>query len=140
MSSKDQQAGERTGILEGVRTFVENIGAHITLRLRLAGLEGREAGKHLIKLLVLVVAMVVLLALGWVLLCLAIAFLIAGFCDDPHVWVWIVGGMAVFHLLGVAGIAFILKDKIATPLFPQTLDEFKKDQEWLEKNKRTDRN
>lgn len=137
--SKDPQTAERTGVVEGVRAFVENIAAHLTLRVRLFGLEGREAGKHLIKLLVLVVAMVVLLALGWILLCLGVAFLIAALFDTPHIWAWIVAGMAVFHLLGVAGIAFLLKEKIATPLFPQTLDEFKKDQEWLEKHKRTNR-
>ena len=40
-------------------------------------------------------------------------------------------GAAVLHFIGAATLLVIAKAKLTEPMFAATLDEFKKDQEWL---------
>ena len=107
--------------------------AYLHARLELAGIESKEAAIHLGIILGLAIVGLVLLIFGYFFLVIAVAFLI-GLAFGGHAWVWVLFGAAVLHLLGAGLLLLIAKTRLGVPLFPLTLAELKKDQEWLKTN------
>lgn len=126
-----------TGVAGRARSFLAACAQYASARLRLASLEGREAAAHVFKMLLIVGAAVVLGAFGWLFACLALVFLLAKAFGGANGWVWAALLMAALHFLGAFVLARILKSRIGTTLFPITTEELKKDQEWLDKQTRT---
>lgn len=107
--------------------------AYLKARLELAGIEGKEAAIHLAIILGLAIGATVLLIFGYFFLVIAVAFLI-GLAFGGNAWVWVLFGAAVLHILGAGLLLLIAKVRLGVPLFPITLEELKKDQEWLKTN------
>ena len=107
--------------------------AYLKARLELAGIEGREAAIHLGIILGLAIGGLVLLIFGYFFLVIAVAFLI-GLAFGGHTWVWVLFGAALLHIVGAGLLLLIAKVRLGVPLFPLTLEELKKDQEWLKTN------
>lgn len=105
--------------------------AYLHARLELAGLEGKEAAVHLAIIVALAVIALVAVIFGYFLLVIALVFVVALAFGGGNAWIWVLFGAAVLHLLIAAGLAFVAKMRLAAPLFPLTMEEFKKDQEWL---------
>jgi uncharacterized membrane protein YqjE len=126
----DSHAAPEDGIVRQGQLLLAAILSYFRARLELAGIEGREAGTHWFKLVALLVAGLVALVFGWLFLCLGAVFLIALFCGENG-WIWITLVMAALHLGGGVGLLWAVKSMIAHPVFAATLEEFKKDQEWL---------
>jgi uncharacterized membrane protein YqjE len=106
--------------------------AYLRARLEHASHEGREAGAHWLKIVALVVAGLIALLCGWLFLCLGVVFLIALLCGGGNAWIWITLVMALLHLAVAAGSLWLGQSLAKHPVFPATLEEFKKDQQWLE--------
>ncbi len=116
------------------RHFLGVLSASLTYlkaRLQLVGIEGKEAGLHYGIAAALIAAALVVVFLGYLFLCLAIVFLIAWLLGDGHAWIWVTLGMALLHFAAAVAFVFIAKNKITAPVFSATLEEFKKDHEWL---------
>lgn len=107
--------------------------AYLKARLELAGIEGKEAAIHLGIILGLAIVALVLLIFGYFFLVLFLVFLI-GLAFGGNAWVWVMLGAALLHLIGAALLLLIAKVRLGIPLFPLTLEELKKDQEWLKTN------
>ncbi|MEQ1861025.1 MAG: phage holin family protein [Chthoniobacteraceae bacterium] len=105
---------------------------YLRARFELAGIEGREAGMHWLKALGLLLGGLVVLVFGYVFLWLALVFAIATACGGGVAWIWVTLGAALLHF--AAGVLLLLKVRSLArePLFPTTLEEFKKDQAWLD--------
>jgi uncharacterized membrane protein YqjE len=127
----DSHAAPDDGIVRQAQLLLAAMLGYFRARLELAGIEGREAGTHWLKVVALLVAGLVALVFGWLFLCLAAVFLIALLCGGGNAWIWITLAMAVLHLGGGAGVLWAVKSMIAHPVFAATMEEFKKDQEWL---------
>jgi uncharacterized membrane protein YqjE len=104
---------------------------YLRARVQLAGLEGREAAIHLAVLVGLAIGAVVVAIFGYLFFVIAIVFLVAWACGGGNAWIWVLLGAALVHFIGAGALALIAKARLAAPLFPATLDEFKKDQVWL---------
>lgn len=130
--SESRPAPVSSGMSEQVRTFLSSIAGYFSARLRLATLEGKEAAGHVLKLLLAAGVALIFVVFGWLFLCLGVVFLIATAIGGEHSWLWATLGMAVVHLLGATALGFFLKSQIGTPIFPATIEELKKDQEWLD--------
>jgi uncharacterized membrane protein YqjE len=104
---------------------------YLEARLQLAGLEAKEASLLYAVVLALLVGALVVVTFGYFFLCLAIVFLLAWLFGDGHAWIWVTLGMAVLHFGGAAACVLIAKGKFARPVFSATLNQFRKDQEWL---------
>lgn len=117
--------------MQQIRAVFAAMGQYVSSRIRLARLEGKEAGAHLGKVLGLLVALAVLAAFGWFFICVGVTSLLAGFFPR-HGWLWASLLMGTFHFLLVGALAAKLKGMAATRLFPLTTEELKKDQEWLD--------
>ena len=106
---------------------------YLKARLELAGIEGREAAVHLAIILGLAIGVLVLVVFGYFFFILALVFLLA-LAFGGHSWIYILGGAALLHFLVAAALVFMARAKLGVPLFPLTLEELKKDQEWLKTN------
>jgi uncharacterized membrane protein YqjE len=105
--------------------------AYLRARLQLAGLEGREAAIHYALIVALAVGALVMATFGYFFLVIALVFLVAWACGGGNAWIWVMLGAAFFHLLVAAVLAVLAKVKLSQPMFAATLDEFRKDQQWL---------
>ncbi|HET9376176.1 MAG TPA: phage holin family protein [Chthoniobacterales bacterium] len=120
---------ERTSTGDSIRDWAASFLRYAELRLRLLGLESRDAGLHLLILAVLLVSTLALFAgfllmFGVFLLYLIITLL--------H-WEWGWGALlcAGILLLGSITAAIVFRFRIIRPLFSLTLAELQKDREWL---------
>jgi uncharacterized membrane protein YqjE len=120
---------ERVSTGDSIRDWVASFLRYGELRLRLLGLESKDAGLHLLILAVLF-ASVVALFVGFLLM-LAV-FLLYLIITLLH-WEWGWGALLCsgILLLGSIVAALILRFQIVRPLFSLTLAELQKDREWL---------
>lgn len=105
--------------------------AYFRARIELAGIEGKEAAAHLAVIVAMGIGALVVAIFGYLFFVIALVFLIAWACGGGNAWIWVTLGTAIAHFVLAVGLASVAKIKLSRPLFPATLDEFKKDQEWL---------
>ncbi len=111
--------------------LVSTVLAYLKARFELAGLESKEAGLHYLIVVALICGGLMIVVFGYLFLCLALVFLVAWALGDGHAWIWVTLGMALLHFCVGALLLFLAKKRFAAPMFESTLNEFKKDQEWL---------
>lgn len=124
-------AGATPGFFRQAAEWLSLAVAHLRVRLQLAGLEGREAALHYGIILALATGALVGLIFGYCFVCLAVVFLIAWACGGGNAWIWVLLGAGLLHVLGAAALLFWAKARLRTSMFAATLDELKKDQQWL---------
>jgi uncharacterized membrane protein YqjE len=105
--------------------------SYVRARMELAGLEGKEALTRLGALLLLAAVAVTLTMVGFLLLCLALVFGIALLVGGGNAWIWVAALMGGFLLAGAWGLLRLAKGWLRDPMFPATLEEFRKDDAWL---------
>lgn len=125
----NERPAEDGGLTENLRTFASAFTAFLQARLRLAGLESKEAAAHYFKILILLLAGLVGLFLGYIFLCIAAVFLVSRLLGVPWFWILLATGGAHVLIAGIA--ALVARSKFARPMFGATIAEIKKDQEWL---------
>jgi len=133
-STEDAQRAEATGLFGHLSALLAAKLAYLRARLELAGVEGKEAAIHVAIILGLAIAALIFAVFGYLFLVIAVVFLIAHFFGDGSAWIWILGSVAIAHLAGAGLLLIIARIKLGAPLFPLTLEELKKDQEWLKTN------
>ncbi|HEV7868356.1 MAG TPA: phage holin family protein [Chthoniobacteraceae bacterium] len=105
--------------------------AYIQARGHLAALEGKEAAINVGLAVTFGVVALVCVLIGYVLLMFAIAFLIAWISGGGNAWIWATIGIAVLHLGGAGFLVSMARKRAGGSVFAATMDEFRKDQEWL---------
>jgi uncharacterized membrane protein YqjE len=91
----------------------------------------KKAGAHFGWIGAFGAGLVVLGFIGYLLLVLAAVFGVAAWIGGPSAWAWSALGAALIHL-GFAGLLWVLlRRKASEPVFQQTLEELKNDQQWL---------
>jgi uncharacterized membrane protein YqjE len=120
---------ERVSTGDSLREWVASFLRYAELRLRLLGLESKDAGLHLLVLGILF-ASTVALFVGFLLM--FAVFLLYLIITLLH-WEWGWGALLCsgILLLGSIVAAIILRFRIIRPLFSLTLAELQKDREWL---------
>src|ERR1700729_2270213 len=114
---------------ETVRNWIASFLRYLELRLRLLGVESKEAGLHLLVLALLFVGAVVFFAGFLIMLLLFLLYLLTLIFHWGWGWSALACGV-VSLLLAIAG-GVTLRFRIIRPLFPTTFAEFKRDREWL---------
>ena len=114
---------------DSVRSWVASFISYLDLRLRLLGLESKEAGLHLLVLALLFAGTVVFFSGFLVMLTVFLLYLVMLIFH----WEWGWSALACGGLLLLSSVAagVILRFRIVKPLFPTTIAEFEKDREWL---------
>jgi uncharacterized membrane protein YqjE len=114
---------------DSVRNWVASFLSYLELRLRLLGLESKEAGFHLLVLALLFVGAVVFFAGFLAMLIVFLLFLLTLIFHWGWGWSALACGGVSLLIAIAAGV--VLRFRIVRPLFPTTLAEFKRDREWL---------
>ena len=125
-------ASQEPGISGHFRELLASAAAYLQARLQLLGIELGEAGRHYLKLAIFALVAVIALIFGYVLLCIALVFLVAH--ATGWRWEWVLFAFAGAHLLAAIICGAIAWRFIGRPVFTSTLNELKKDQEWLKTN------
>src|SRR6266436_966065 len=120
---------ERVSTGDSIRSWVASFLRYAELRLRLLGLESKEAGLHLLILGVLFASTVALFASCLLMFAVFLLYLIITLLHWEWGWERLLSSGIL--LLGAAFPAFFLRFRIGRPLFPLTLAELQKDREWL---------
>ena len=114
---------------DSVRNWVASFLSYLELRLRLLGLESKEAGLHLLVLGCFFVGAVVFFAGFLVMLLVFFLYLLTLIFHWE--WGWSALACGGVSLLVAIAAGVILRFRIVKPLFPTTLAEIKRDREWL---------
>jgi uncharacterized membrane protein YqjE len=115
---------------DSMRDLIALVVDYLELRLKLFGLESREAAVHLLFLALLLVSIFICLAGFGAML---IVFLLYLMMLVLH-WAWGWSALALAAVLLILSIVggLIFSSRIAKPLFPVSFAEFQKDRQWLE--------
>lgn len=114
---------------DSVRNWLASFLSYLELRLRLLGLESKEAGLHFLVLALLFVSAVVFFAGFLVMLLVFLLYLLMLIFHWEWGWSALACGGVSLLVAIVAGV--ILRFRVVKPLFPTTFAEFKRDREWL---------
>lgn len=121
------------GFPESVRLALAAVASYFHARLALLGLEFKDAGMNFVKIAILLVVAVLALVFGYIFFVIAAAFLVTWLFHWQ--WGWVTLGFGVGHLLLTAACLLIAKSRFGISSFASTIEEFKKDKEWLSQKK-----
>ena len=124
-------AEEAAGFFDHLSAIAAAKLGYLRARLKLAGIEGKEAAIHGGIILGLAIGGLIALIFGYILLVLALVFVVALAFDGGNAWIWVLLGAALLHFLGAGILVLIAKSRLGAPLFPLSIGELQKDQEWL---------
>lgn len=111
--------------------FLAALVGYFKARATLAGIEARAAGLHYGVAAGLAVVALFLVTLGYVFLILSIVFAVGAFFEGDGAWIAVMAVAAILHLAGAGVLAALAWRRVGAALFPATLEELEKDQEWL---------
>lgn len=126
--STERQSAPEAGLPEHFAAFLSSALGYASARMELAGIEGKEAVGIYAKVFAMLALAIGLLLFGYIFLWIGVIVIIAQFFDY---WGWITLGVGVAHVVGTLVFLALARSKWGEPVFTQTLQEFKKDQEWL---------
>lgn len=122
-----ERISQSFGIFGAVRRFAETGLGIVQNRMELLAVELREEKSRLISVAVWAGAMVLLGFLSLV----AIMFTLTLIFWEQRIAV--MGGFCGFFVVGTLVAFFLMKSKLKTPPFSETISQLKKDREWLQR-------
>lgn len=122
----------RAGFFDHALELLAAAWAYLRARFELASIEGREAGANWLKALGFLLVGIVGLVFGYFFFCFAVIFAIATALGGGAAWIWVTLVTALVHFAAGALLLFKVQALVKEPLLPVTLEEFKKDQAWLD--------
>jgi uncharacterized membrane protein YqjE len=125
------------GLLNNLVSFVNGLAGFFECRIALFLRESKGALVHILLMAGALIGALVLLGAGYIFLITSVVFGIAHAAGVS--WVWIAFGAAILHLLLAGGCAFFALTQMRKPMFAATLDELKRDREWLKTTDRKNR-
>ncbi len=134
MNNAESRTPPKPGILAALRGFFAAVTSYLSARLRLLGTELRHAGGHFALLGIFAGALAVLAFVGYLLLVLAAVFALAAIIGGRYgaALGTLIAGLLHFAAGGV--IFVLLRRKAREPVFRETIEELKKDQQCLKPN------
>ena len=118
-----------TGLFASLRGLASTFLAIVRNRVELFALEARAERSRIVTVLI---GSVILLMTAFVSMLILPALFLAAFWEE-RVWVLLV--FTVLYLGTMTAAGLIIRQKIKEPLFGETIDQLKKDQQWLMRRK-----
>ncbi|HEY0368350.1 MAG TPA: phage holin family protein [Chthoniobacterales bacterium] len=125
------------GLLNNLVSFANGLVGFFECRIALFARESKGALVHILLMAGALVFALVLVGAGYIFLIVSIVFGIAHAVGIS--WVWIAFFAAILHLLLAGACAFFALTQMKKPMFAATLDELKRDREWLKNTDRKNR-
>jgi uncharacterized membrane protein YqjE len=127
----DRRARADPGFFGRISGYLGALATYLRARLQLAGLEAKEAMVHYAIIAGLLAGTLVVAVFGYFFLVLFAVFAISWAIGGANTWIWVTLGAAVVHFALALGLILVARAKFTTPMFTATLEEFKKDNQWL---------
>jgi uncharacterized membrane protein YqjE len=126
-------APEKISTSDSVRNWVASFFRYLELKLRLLGIESKEAGVHLLILALLFAGTVALFVAFLLLFSVFLLYLVMKLFGIEWGWSALICGGTVLLLSVVS--AVVLRFQITKPIFKHTRAELQKDRAWLARTK-----
>ena len=130
-ADQDRRARADDGFFGRISGYLGALATYLRARLQLAGLEAKEAMVHYAIIGGLLAGTLVVAVFGYFFLVLFAVFAISWAIGGANTWIWVTLGAAVVHFALALGLLLFARAKFTTPMFTATLEEFKKDNQWL---------
>jgi uncharacterized membrane protein YqjE len=117
------------GLINNLVSLANSLAGFFEARVSLFARESKGALLHLLLLAGAVMMALVLIASGYVFLIVGVIFGIAHALGIS--WVWIALSAAALHFLLAIGCVIFARMQFTKPMFETSLQELKKDREWL---------
>src|SRR5438093_5732820 len=133
--TSQQRTTQNEGFFEHSKGLLAALSGYLHARLRLAGIETKEALVHFGIIIGLAVGALAVVLFGYLFLLIGMMFLLAELLNISKGWTLLILALAHF---GVAVLCLLIaRTRLTAPMFSATLAEFKKDQQWLSSNNTT---
>ncbi|MGI9087908.1 MAG: phage holin family protein [Chthoniobacterales bacterium] len=116
-------------LVNNLVSLANSLAAFFETRFSLFARESKGALVHLLLLAGAVAGALVLIASGYVFLVVSVIFAIAHAAGVS--WVWIALAAAMVHFALAVGCGFFAIGQIKKPMFQVSVEELKRDREWL---------
>lgn len=126
-------SSHNTGTFAHLSGVLSSVAQYLSARLALVGIEAKEAGAHYGMAAAMVAVGLFIAVLGYVFLVITAVFGIAAAFEAKHAWIVVLGGAALLHLGGAVALVALARRQVKIGAFSGTLEELKKDQQWLTK-------
>ena len=120
---------KRPGFFESVSQYLGSAADYFGARMSLFGIEFKEAAGNYIKLAILVVSALMFLVFGLVFFVVFLMFAVQRLTHWD--WLWILGGFFLLSFGVMTGCLLLAWGRLKTKVLTQTIEEFKKDKQWL---------
>jgi len=134
--STERTAAE-AGLPDHLLALLSSAAGYFRARVELAGLEGREAVLAYGKVAALFAAAALVGGFAYVFLWIGL-IAVASYYAGIH-WGWVTLAAGLLHLIAAAACLWGARALWGTPVFTETLDQFRKDQQWLASPRQTAR-
>lgn len=114
-----------------VSGFLSAAAHYFKARFQLLTVEGKSAGLRYALALALGVGGLFIAMLGYIFLVITAVFGVAAAWDWRHAWIVVLGITALLHLGSAVALVLLAWHRIKAKSFEGTIEELKKDQEWL---------
>jgi len=118
-----------SGLLDNTLALISAAAGFFESRLALAARESKSAALQLLVLVACVIAALALCVMGYVFLIVSAVVVVAHLVGTS--WPVIALIVALLHFIIAVVLLLVARSRITKPMFPDTVDELKKDREWL---------
>ncbi len=131
MTSTERDRAQSSGLFSHAMAWLAAALKYFKARAALAGLEAKEAALLFGIAAGMAIAALLLILLGYVFLIVTIVFAVAAAFHSRNAWIAVMGVAALLHFGGAVAFLFLALRRVKAGAFSATLDELKKDQQWL---------
>jgi uncharacterized membrane protein YqjE len=128
-SSPSRNPAGHSGLLDNALGLLSAILEFFEIRFALAAQESKSAALQLLILVGCVIAALALSVMGYVFLIVSVVVGIAHLLGTSWPVVALVVALVHFIIAGV--LLLVARSRLTKPMFPDTIDELKRDREWL---------
>ena len=118
-----------SGLLDNALGLISAVVAFFESRFVLLAQESKSAAVQLLVLVGCVIAALALCVMGYVFLIVSVVVGIAHLLGTS--WPMVALVAALLHFIVAAVLLLVARSRITKPMFPDSIDELKKDREWL---------
>jgi uncharacterized membrane protein YqjE len=132
MSSESPRSGNpagHSGLLDNILALISAATEFAESRFALAARESKSAALQVLVLVVCLIAALALCLMGYVFLIVSAIVGLAHLAGTS--WPWVTLIVALLHFVVASVLLLVARSRITKPMFRATMDELKKDREWL---------
>jgi uncharacterized membrane protein YqjE len=128
-SPRSRNPAGHSGLLDNALALISAVVEFFEIRFAMVAQESKAAALQMLILVGCVIAALALLVMGYVFLIVSAVVGIAHLLGTS--WPVVALVVALVHFIIAGALLLVARSRITKPIFPDSIDELKKDREWL---------